>query len=167
VNEAAGAAATWVGSLTRVVQDVVSSRHAEARPAPMQIKGPILVIDANGVMARIVTERLGQIGLADVQTSTSLRHTLTNLETTRYGLVLCEYDTHPLTGFDLWRIITGREEWKTTPFILMADEERKRANITRFEEAGLPVVLAKPFSAEQLAASIELVTSGNPFSAFV
>jgi hypothetical protein len=49
----------------------------------------------------------------------------------------------------------------------MADEERKRANITRFEEAGLPVVLAKPFSADQLASSIELVTSSNPFSAFV
>ena len=81
--------------------------------------------------------------------------------------MISEYDTHPLTGFDLWRILTGREEWNAIPFILMADEERKRANITRFEEAGLPVVLAKPFSADQLASSIELVTSSNPFSAFV
>jgi CheY-like chemotaxis protein len=133
----------------------------------MQITGPVLVVDANNVMARIVAERLGQIGLKDVQTSTSLRHTLTQLEAVKFSLVLSEYDTHPLTGFDLWRILTGREEWKSIPFILMADEERKRANITRFEEAGLPVVLAKPFSADQLAASIELVTSGNPFSAFV
>ncbi len=133
----------------------------------MQITGPVLVVDANNVMARIVAERLGQIGLKDVQTSTSLRHTLTQLEAVKFSLVLSEYDTHPLTGFDLWRILTGREEWNSIPFILMADEERKRANITRFEEAGLPVVLAKPFSADQLAASIELVTSGNPFSAFV
>lgn len=133
----------------------------------MKITGPVLVVDANSVMARIVAERLGQIGLGDVQTSTSLRTTLTSLETTKFSLVISEYDTHPLTGFDLWRIVTGREEWKDIPFILMADEERKRANIARFEEAGLPVVLAKPFSAEQLASSIELVTSGNPFSAFV
>ncbi len=133
----------------------------------MQITGPVLVVDANAVMARIVAERLGQIGLKDVQTSTTLRNTLTHLESTKFSLVISEYDTHPLTGFDLWRIITGREEWNAIPFILMADEERKRANISRFEEAGLPVVLAKPFSADQLASSIELVTSGNPFSAFV
>ena len=133
----------------------------------MQITGPVLVVDANNVMARIVSERLGQIGLKDVQTSTNLRNTLTHLESTKFALVISEYDTHPLTGFDLWRILTGREEWNAIPFILMADEERKRANITRFEEAGLPVVLAKPFSADQLASSIELVTSSNPFSAFV
>ena len=133
----------------------------------MQITGPVLVVDANNVMARIVSERLGQIGLKDVQTSTNLRNTLTHLESTKFALVISEYDTHQLTGFDLWRILTGREEWNAIPFILMADEERKRANIARFEEAGLPVVLAKPFSADQLASSIELVTSSNPFSAFV
>ncbi|MHB2167518.1 response regulator [Alsobacter sp. R-9] len=133
----------------------------------MSISGPVLVVDSNAVMARIVAERLAQIGVTDVHTSITLRSTLTQLEMTTFALVISEYDTHPLTGFDLWRILTGREEWKSIPFILMADEERKRANIARFEEAGLPVVLAKPFSAEQLASSIDLVTSKNPFSAFV
>jgi two-component system, chemotaxis family, chemotaxis protein CheY len=129
----------------------------------MAIEGPVLVIDANLVMTAIVSERLVQIGYTDVHQSSNLRQTITFLEQNRYGLIMAEYDLHPITGFDLWRVLTGRQEWSGVPFILMASEERKRANIVRFEEAGLPMVLVKPFSADQLRASIDVVTSANPF----
>lgn len=129
----------------------------------MAIDRPVLVIDANLVMTAIVAERLAQIGLSDVHQSNNLRQTITFLEQNAYGLIMAEYDLHPITGFDLWRVLTGRPEWSSVPFILMASEERKRANIVRFEEAGLPMVLVKPFSADQLKASIDVVTSANPF----
>jgi two-component system chemotaxis response regulator CheY len=129
----------------------------------MSVKGPVLVVDANLVMTAIVAERLAQIGMTDVQQSANLRNTITLLETQRFGLIIAEYELHPITGFDLWRVLTGRDEWSSIPFILMATDERKRANIIRFEEAGLPMVLVKPFSAEQLKASIDVVTSANPF----
>src|SRR6478672_1638396 len=104
----------------------------------MSIEGPILVVEANKVMAAIVAERLGQIGLTEVHQSTSLRTTIELLQEHRFGLIMSEYDTATITGFDLWRVVTGRHEWKKIPFILMASDERKRANIVRFEEAGLP-----------------------------
>jgi two-component system chemotaxis response regulator CheY len=129
----------------------------------MSVKGPVLVVDANLVMTAIVAERLGQIGITEVHQSANLRTTITLLETHKFGLIIAEYELHPITGFDLWRVLTGRDEWSTVPFILMATDERKRANIIRFEEAGLPMVLVKPFSAEQLKASIEIVSSANPF----
>jgi two-component system, chemotaxis family, chemotaxis protein CheY len=129
----------------------------------MSVKGPVLVVDANLVMTAIVAERLAQIGMTEVHQSANLRNTITLLETQKFGLIIAEYELHPITGFDLWRVLTGRDEWSTVPFILMATDERKRANIVRFEEAGLPMVLVKPFSAEQLKASIEVVTSANPF----
>jgi CheY-like chemotaxis protein len=133
----------------------------------MRIEGPILVVEANKVMAAIVAERLSQIGLTDVHQSTSLRTTIELLQEHKFGLILSEYETTTITGFDLWRVITGRDEWKKIPFILMATDERKRANIVRFEEAGLPMVLVKPFSADQLQASIDVVTSANPFGVMV
>jgi two-component system chemotaxis response regulator CheY len=133
----------------------------------MAIDGPALVIDINVVMTAIVAERLTQVGITEVHQSVNLRSTITLLENNRFGLILAEYETHPITGFDLWRVLTGREEWTSIPFILMATDERKRANIARFEEAGLPMVLVKPFSAEQLRASIEVVTSSNPFGIMV
>jgi two-component system chemotaxis response regulator CheY len=130
----------------------------------MSVKGPVLVVDANLVMTAIVAERLAQIGMTEVHQSANLRTTITLLETQKFGLIIAEYELHPITGFDLWRVLTGRDEWSTVPFILMATDERKRANIVRFEEAGLPMVLVKPFSAEQLKASIDVVTSDNPFA---
>jgi two-component system chemotaxis response regulator CheY len=133
----------------------------------MAIDGPALVIDINVVMTAIVAERLTQVGITEVHQSVNLRSTITLLEQHRFGLILAEYETHPITGFDLWRVLTGREEWTSIHFILMATDERKRANIARFEEAGLPMVLVKPFSAEQLRASIEVVTSSNPFGIMV
>ena len=133
----------------------------------LMITGPALVVETNSVMARIVSDMLSQIGIGEVETSTSLRETITRLEATKFGLIISEYATAPITGFDLWRVVTGREDWAGTPFILMADEERKRHNIGRFEDAGLQVVLTKPFSVEQLKNSIELVTSKNPFESFV
>src|SRR6478672_1286730 len=101
----------------------------------MHIEGPILVVDSKKVMAAIVAERLSQIGLTDVHQSTSLRTTITLLQEHKFGLILSEYETTTITGFDLWRVVTGRDEWKKIPFILMATDERKRANIVRFEEA--------------------------------
>lgn len=133
----------------------------------MAIEGPVLVIDANLVMTAIVAERLAQVGLADVHQSTNLRQSITFLEQNRYGLIMAEYDLHPITGFDLWRVLTGRPEWSSVPFILMASEERKRANIIRFEDAGLPMVLVKPFSVDQLKGSIDVATSANPFGLMV
>jgi two-component system, chemotaxis family, chemotaxis protein CheY len=138
-----------------------------ARPRLMNINGPVLVVDSNMVMAGIVAERLGQIGLSEVHLSASLRTTITLLEQHKFCLILSEYDTATITGFDLWRVITGRDEWKKIPFILMSTDERKRANIIRFEEAGLPMVLVKPFSADQLRASVDVVTSKNPFGVMV
>lgn len=129
----------------------------------MILNGPALVVDVNLVMTAIVAERLAQVGISEVFQSASLRTTIQALESQPLGLVIAEYETHPITGFDLWRVLTGRQEWSTIPFILMATDDRKRANIIRFEEAGLPMVLVKPFSAEQLKASIEVVTSKNPF----
>lgn len=131
------------------------------------ITGPALVVETNNVMARIVSDMLTQIGVAEVETATNLRETITKLETFKFGLIISEYATAPITGFDLWRVVTGREDWASTPFILMADEERKRHNISRFEDAGLQVVLTKPFSVQQLKNSIELVTSKNPFASFI
>ena len=129
----------------------------------MILNGPALIVDVNLVMTAIVSERLAQVGVTEIHQSASLRTTIQALESHQFGLVMAEYETHPITGFDLWRVLTGRQEWSTIPFILMATDDRKRANIVRFEEAGLPMVLVKPFSAEQLKASIEVVTSKNPF----
>jgi len=79
---------------------------------------PVLVVDDYSTMVRIIRNLLRQLGFADVDDAPDGAAALAKMHAKRYGLVISDWNTEPMTGFDLLRQVRGDPELGETPFIM-------------------------------------------------
>jgi two-component system chemotaxis response regulator CheY len=115
---------------------------------------PVLVVDDQGTMIRIVRGQLRQLGFADVDEANSGAEALTKLCARRYGLIFSDWHMEPMSGLDLLIAIRGDAGLKQTPFIMVTGESRSEHVITA-KRAGVSGYIVKPFNAQMLKAKIE------------
>ncbi len=117
---------------------------------------PVLVVDDQRTMVRIIRNLLKQIGFNDVDDAGDGAAALTKMRAKRYGLVISDWNMETMTGYDFLREVRGDPGLKQTPFI-MVTAESKTDNVVAAKNAGVNNYIVKPFDAHTLKAKIESV----------
>ena len=117
---------------------------------------PLLVVDDQRTMVRIIRNLLKQMGFNDVDDAGDGAAALTKMRAKRYGLVISDWNMETMTGYDFLREVRGDPGLKQTPFI-MVTAKSKTDNVVAAKNAGVNNYIVKPFDAHTLKAKIKSV----------
>jgi two-component system, chemotaxis family, chemotaxis protein CheY len=112
----------------------------------------ILVVAGHETTTQIRT-LLRQLGSFNVDDSGNATDALAKMRTKRYGLVIADWQTEPMTGCDFLREVRGDPGLGRTPFIMTG--ESKPENVIAAKRAGVNSYIVNPFNARTLKAKIE------------
>ena len=122
---------------------------------------PILVVDDDNTMIRIIKNLLKQLGFENVDDANDGMSALAKMREKSYGLVISDWNMSPMTGYDLLREICADPALNTTPFI-MVTAESKTDNVIAAKKAGVDNYIVKPFNAQTLQHKILAVFPDAP-----
>jgi two-component system chemotaxis response regulator CheY len=117
---------------------------------------PVLVVDDYQTMIRIIRNLLNQLGFRNVEEAKDGRQALEKMQSSKFGLVISDWNMEPMTGFELLQQVRASEALKATPFIMITAES-KTENVIAAKKAGVNNYIVKPFNAETLKGKIKAV----------
>jgi two-component system, chemotaxis family, chemotaxis protein CheY len=115
---------------------------------------PVLVVDDNATMIRIIRNLLWQLGFINVDDAGDGAAALAKMRAKRYGLVISDWNMAPMSGYDLLREVRADPGLTRTPFI-MVTAESKMENVVAASKANVSSYILKPFDAKTLKAKID------------
>ena len=116
----------------------------------------ILVVDDFPSMRRILRNLLSNIGLSDVEEAADGGEAFAKIQSSKYDLIICDWNMEPVTGLELLRRVRGDATSAKLPFI-MVTAESKTENVIEAKKAGVNNYIVKPFTADVLKAKITAV----------
>ncbi len=122
---------------------------------------PILVVDDQEKLLRLVVMLLSRIGFPDVDGVTNGPEALEKLRTRRYALVISDLDMEPMDGLTLLREIRGDDNLMNTPFIL-TESSFEFEDINLAHQAGADAFILKPFDIAVLKTKLKNVINRKP-----
>lgn len=122
---------------------------------------PILVVDDQEKLLRLVVMLLSRIGFPDVDGVTSGGDALEKLRERRYALVISDLDMEPMDGLTLLREIRGDDALMNTPFIL-TEASFDFEDINLAHQAGADAFILKPFDIAVLKTKLKQVINRKP-----
>jgi two-component system, chemotaxis family, chemotaxis protein CheY len=122
----------------------------------VDLNAPVLVVDDYQTMIRIIRNLLKQLGFENVDEAADGAEALKKMRTTKYGLVISDWNMEPMTGYELLREVRADEMLKPTPFI-MVTAESKTENVIAAKKAGVNNYIVKPFNAATLKSKMASV----------
>jgi two-component system chemotaxis response regulator CheY len=117
---------------------------------------PVLVVDDSRTMARLARNLLMLIGFNDVDDVYDGTTALARLRERQYGLVLCDWNMQPITGYALLKQIRADPNLQRLP-VIMLTAETTRENVIAAREAGANGYIVKPFNGETLKQKVAAV----------
>jgi len=117
---------------------------------------PVLVVDDQALMRKIVRKLLSHIGFARITDVADGDEALAALRKAPHGLVISDWNMDGMSGLELLAAIRGDQALKDLPFIL-ATAEGKPEHVVAAKEAGASGYIVKPFDADTLKSKIESV----------
>lgn len=122
---------------------------------------PILIVDNQPKLLRLVVELMSRLGFSDVEGVPDALEALEKMRARRYALVISDLDMEPMDGLQLLREIRSDSELMNTPFILtettFAFEDINVAHL-----AGADAFLLKPFDIALLKTKLKQVLNRKP-----
>ncbi|MDP4022627.1 response regulator [Methylobacterium sp. NEAU 140] len=122
---------------------------------------PILVVDDQEKLLRLVVMLLSRLGFPDVEGVTTGAEALEKLRARRYALVICDLEMEPMDGLSLLREIRGEDELMNTPFIL-TETSFDFEDINLAHQAGADAFILKPFDVAALKTKLKQVLNRRP-----
>lgn len=122
---------------------------------------PILVVDDQEKLLRLVVMLLSRIGFPDVDGVTSGTEAMEKLRQRRYALVISDLDMEPMDGLTLLREIRGDDTLMNTPFIL-TEASFEFEDINLAHQAGADAFILKPFDIAVLKTKLKNVINRKP-----
>lgn len=122
---------------------------------------PILVVDDQEKLLRLVVMLLSRIGFPDVDGVTNGPDALEKLRVRRYALVISDLDMEPMDGLSLLREIRGDDALMNTPFIL-TESSFEFEDINLAHQAGADAFILKPFDIAVLKTKLKQVINRKP-----
>lgn len=122
---------------------------------------PILVVDDQEKLLRLVVMLLSRIGFPDVEGVSSAAEALEKLRARRYALVISDLDMEPMDGLTLLREIRGDDALMNTPFIL-TEASFDFEDINLAHQAGADAFILKPFDIAVLKTKLKQVINRKP-----
>jgi two-component system, chemotaxis family, chemotaxis protein CheY len=117
---------------------------------------PVLLVDDNATMIRIVRKLLWQLGFINIDDASDGATALAKMRGKRYGLVISDWNMAPMSGYELLRAVRSDPGLARTPFI-MVTAESKIENVVAANKASVDNYILKPFDAKTLKAKIDAV----------
>ena len=121
---------------------------------PLDKSKPVLVIDDNFAILRIVKALLEPQGFGEVDGAGTGPEAIRKLTQRPFGVVICDYFMMPMNGIDVKRLMDRKPELASIPFLMMTTKE-ETFDRSKFDKAGIYHIILKPFTAEGLMAAIE------------
>jgi two-component system chemotaxis response regulator CheY len=121
--------------------------------AAVDLAMPILVVEDNRTMVRIVRNLLNLMGFRHVDEVFDGTSALAKLRSNPYGLVISDWNMAPVTGLMLLKAVRADPALKSIPFLMMTAETRVE-NVVAAKEAGVNNYIVKPFTGATLKAKI-------------
>lgn len=115
---------------------------------------PVLVVHDPDMTIQFIGALLRHLGFVDVDDANSGAEALTKMRAKRYELVISDWHTEPMTGYDFLCEVRGDARFNRTPFILVG--ESKSENVIAAKKAGVSSYVVPPFDAETLKSKIEV-----------
>lgn len=122
---------------------------------------PILIVDDQAKLLRLVTELMNRLGFPEVDGVTDGMQALELLRSRKYGLVISDLDMEPMDGIQLLREVRADDTLMTTPFIL-TETSFSFEDINLAHVAGADAFILKPFDLSLLKAKLKQVLNGRP-----
>lgn len=121
----------------------------------------ILVVDDMSTMRKLVTKNLRDLGFTDIEDAVDGEDAWKKIQDAHaankaYGLVISDWNMPKLKGIDLLSKIKGMPRLAGTTFILLT-AEAERDQVAVAVQAGVNGYLLKPFTKEQLQATLATV----------
>ncbi len=124
----------------------------------------VLVVDDSLVMRRIIRNHLQAMGITDVLEADSGEKALRILAGTRADVVLSDWCMRGMHGIELLRRLRASEATQNIPFIMVSAEAQPHL-VMEAIQARVSAYVVKPFTREELRASIEkVIRLGQPLS---
>ena len=117
---------------------------------------PVLVVDDQALMRKIVRKLLSHIGFTRITDVADGDEALAVLRTAPHGLVISDWNMDKMSGIELLAAIRADATLKNLPFIL-ATAEGKPEHVLAAKEAGASGYIVKPFDVDSLKSKIESV----------
>lgn len=124
----------------------------------IDMSAPVLVVDDQQTMRRIIENLLKQLGFKNVIQAADGGAALKTLREhdQKFTLVISDWNMEPMSGMQFLKELRGDAKLKETPFI-MVTAESKTENVVAAKQAGVNNYIVKPFSAETLKQKISSV----------
>jgi len=119
----------------------------------MNTSVPILVVDDSRTMALMISDLVRKLGFTDVDLAHDGRSALERLRQKQYGLVLSDWEMHPMSGDEFLKEIRKDEKIGKIPVILITAKSGRGASWL----AGADAYLPKPFNESDLQIAIKRV----------
>lgn len=118
----------------------------------------VLVVDDFATMRRIIKNILQQLGFANIEEAEDGAAALKKLhvETSKFMLVISDWNMPNMMGIDLLRSIRQDEHLKSLPFLMVTAESQKD-NVVEAVQAGVSNYIVKPFTADTLETKLEQI----------
>lgn len=121
---------------------------------------PVLVVDDNRTMLRIVRSLLFKLGFLRVDEALDGAAALAKMRDKRYGLVIADWNMETMSGFELLRQVRADDSLKQIPFIIMTAEARGE-NVVAARKVHVDNFIVKPFNASTLKAKMDEACAGG------
>lgn len=105
----------------------------------------VLVVDDYKTMVRIVRGLLQQLGFTNIDDASDGETALSLIKMHDYGLILSDWNMHPMNGIELLNHVRAIPERRNTPFV-MVTAEAKTENVVLARAAGVNNYIIKPFT---------------------
>jgi two-component system chemotaxis response regulator CheY len=116
----------------------------------------VLVVDDFATMRKIEKNILGQLGIKDVDEADDGSTALPKLMTTKYDVVLLDWNMPNMTGLELLKAMRAQENLKNVP-VIMVTAEALKDNVVAAAQAGVNDYVVKPFNAATLEEKLKKV----------
>lgn len=116
----------------------------------------ILIVDDFKTMLKIIDSLLRQLGFKNIDEATDGTAALEKIKSTKYDLILSDWNMEPMSGFDLLKAVRADPASKAIPVILITAES-KVENIIAAKQAGVNNYIVKPFNAITLKEKLTAV----------
>ncbi|GJE40886.1 response regulator [Methylobacterium soli] len=122
---------------------------------------PILVVDDQEKLLKLVIMLMNRLGFPEVEGVTSGPDALERLRARKYALVISDLDMEPMDGIALLREIRGDDALMNTPFIL-TESSFDFEDINVAHQAGADAFILKPFDMAVLKGKLKQVLNRKP-----
>lgn len=122
---------------------------------------PILIVDDQEKLLRLVILLMNRLGFPDVEGVTDGLEALDRMRQRKYALVIADLDMEPMDGLSLLREIRADDSLVNTPFIL-TEASFEFEDINLAHQAGADAFILKPFDMSVLKSKLKQVINRKP-----